>query len=153
MISPEILRRYPIFGVFNEAQLRTLAMITEEMRIPKDKTIFEENNPANELFFLVEGGIDLINIVQEQIRPENRREFSAGEVNPGELFGVSSFIKPFKYTTSAKTNTDSTVLIIDVVKLKNVIENDTVLGYLMIQQVAQQLLERLNLLRIQIATV
>jgi hypothetical protein len=30
MISPELLRRYPAFGNFNDAELRALALIAEE---------------------------------------------------------------------------------------------------------------------------
>lgn len=153
MISPEIFRRYPIFGVFNEQQLRTLAMITEEKPFSKGTTIFEESQPAEELYFLIEGGVDLFNVVREAVRPESKREFSSGEVNPGELFGVSSLIKPFVYTTSARTTTESKILVTDITTFNKFIEEDATLGYLMIQQVAQQLLERLNLLRIQIAIV
>lgn len=153
MISPETLRRYPIFGILNEQQLRILAMHTEEKTLADQTQVFTENEPAKELYFLIEGEIDLFNIIRDPLRPDWSKEFHTGEVNPGELFGVSSFIKPHLYTNSAKTTKNSKILIIDAVSLRNPEKENSGLDYLLLHQVAQQLLERLNLLRIQIAKV
>jgi hypothetical protein len=42
MISPELLRRYPFFGLLTEAQLKAIAMIAQETNFTDGTQIFKE---------------------------------------------------------------------------------------------------------------
>ena len=150
MISPEILRRYPIFGVFDDNQTKALAMITNELKINKGAVLFSQNEKAETLYFLIDGNVDLFQVVQDQIRPENNKEFPVGEVNPGELFGLSTVIEPNIYTAKGIASQPSTVLAIDGVEIRSLIEKDALLGKIIIHQIAKQLIERLNTVRTQL---
>ncbi len=59
MISPEILRRYPFFSFLTDAQRKALAMIAEEAACEAGAVIFEEGDPASDLYLLLDGSIDL----------------------------------------------------------------------------------------------
>jgi hypothetical protein len=41
MISLELLRRYPFFAGLDEAELKAIAMIADEVRVPAKTILFE----------------------------------------------------------------------------------------------------------------
>jgi CRP-like cAMP-binding protein len=151
MISPETLRRYPFFGIFNDAELKQLAMITNQLSIEKGTILFNQNEKANALYFLLEGNIDLFQTVQEEIRPENKKEYLVGEIDPGELFGVSTVIEPNIFTAGAKANLNSKILVINGIELRSLMDSDPLLAKNIYHKTAWQLLHRLNLNRTQLA--
>jgi CRP-like cAMP-binding protein len=151
MISPETLRRFPIFGIFNENQLKQLAMVTNQLSLEKGNILFNQNEKANALYFLVEGNIDLFQIAQEEIRPEKKKEYLVGEVNPGELFGISTVIEPNIYTAGAKAHLSSKVLVINGIELRSLMDTDPIFAKSVLHQTSKQLLQRLNSNRIQLA--
>jgi CRP-like cAMP-binding protein len=151
MISPETLRRFPIFGIFNDAQLKTIAMFTNERSFNEDTILFNQNEKADALFFLIEGNIDLFQVAQEEIRPEKKKLYLVGEVNPGELFGISTVIEPYIFTAGAKAHLPSKVLEINGVELRSAMESDPGFSSNVLHQIAKQLLQRLNNNRTQLA--
>jgi CRP/FNR family transcriptional regulator, cyclic AMP receptor protein len=151
MISPEILRRYPFFGIFSDSQLKSLAIISESISMDKGATLFYEGQSADKLFILMHGALDLINSVQEERRPENCKEYSVGEVNPGEPIGFSAITAPYTYTTTVRASNDSELIVIDADNLRILCQKDHDLAYNVLTQVNKYLLERLNWTRIQLA--
>ena len=151
MVSPEIFRRYPFFAGLTDAQLKALAVITTEVSYGKDEMIFEECDLANRLFLLIEGGVDLSYRSQEEFHPTNVKEFSVGEINPGEAFGTSSIIEPYEINATARTSKPSRVLVIDSINLRQLMENDMDLANKLYLQVIKTLKERMIDLRVQLA--
>jgi CRP-like cAMP-binding protein len=151
MISPELLRRYPFFSTLNATDLGNIAMITEEINVTEGYTLFEEKQAANGLFFLIEGGVDLNYKSEEEFRPKTAKVFPVGEVNPGEVFGISAVIDPYVYNASAKANTASKVLKIDSAGLLELMKSNPVMGYAFMHQIAKATLERLSYTRVQLA--
>ena len=151
MISPELLRRFQFFGLLNDNELKSVAMISDNVQYEKGATIFEESRPADAFFVLVNGSIDLLYTVIDAYHPENRKEFSVGEINPGEPFGISALIEPFVLTSTARAATPSEVIRIDGVALRAIMNIDAHLGSHLMRQVAKTAIERLHTTRIQLA--
>ena len=151
MISPERLRRFPFFGKFNDAQLRSLAMITVEIDYPSGTILFEEGKPASSLYLLIDGGVDLTFKSEEKFHPKTSKIFQLGEINPGEVFGISAVIEPNIYTATSTAAKDCLVLQIDSKALQAIIESDIDFGYILIRQIAKTALERLATTRVQLA--
>jgi CRP-like cAMP-binding protein len=150
MISPEILRRYPFFGPLNDAQLKAIAMIAEEVTFEKGETLFNERKTAEALFLLMEGSIDLYYTIEEE-HPELRKEFPVGEINPGEPFGISALIEPYVLTSTARASAPTHVIMISASSLRALCEVDKDLAFVFMRQVAKAALERLNATRVQLA--
>ncbi len=151
MISPETLRRFPIFGIFTDTQLKQLAMITNQLSLEEGIILFNQNEKADALFFLIDGNIDLFQSVQEETRPEKKKEYLVGEVNPGELFGISTVIEPNIFSAGAKAHLSSKILKINGIELRSLMDADPLLAKNVLHQTAKQLLQRLNLNRTQLA--
>lgn len=151
MISPELLRRYPVFGSLDDEQLKKVSMITEEDTVEKGTTIFNEGDPANTLYILVEGAVDLFFQSEEEYHPKSIREFSVGEINPGEVFSISALIEPHKLGATARTAQDCRILIVDAVELRKLCRQDQNMAYKCMKKITSALLERLMYARVQLA--
>jgi CRP-like cAMP-binding protein len=151
MISTEILRRYPFFAGFADAQLKQIAMLCQESIYQKGSTIFEECDQANRIFLLMDGSVDLFYRSQEEFHPTTVKEFFVGEINPGEAFGTSALIEPYEYNATARTSAESHVIEIDALALRNLMRQDLDLNNKLLLQVIKTLKERIMALRVQLA--
>lgn len=151
MVSPELLRRYVFFAGLSEEHLKEIAMIADEARYEKGAVIFEEGDEANSLFILETGNVDLFYRVEEPYHPKSLKEFHAGEINPGEAFGISSLVAPHILNATARASKDSTAIVIRAPELRQLIEADANLGCKVMTQIARTLKERLAATRVQLA--
>jgi CRP-like cAMP-binding protein len=151
MVSPELLRRYGFFAGLNGNQLKQIAMISEEVSYEKGETIFEECEQANALFILQSGNIDLFYRVVEENQPQNRKEYFVGEINPGEVFGVSALLEPYAMNATARAALKCSTVKIDADALRKLIQVDADLGFNLMMQTSKALMERLGATRVQLA--
>jgi len=151
MISPELLRRYPIFAGLNEAQLRAIAMIADEIDCDAGTVLLEEGKEADTLFLLINGGIDISYKSEEPYHPKGSKVFHVGDVNPGELFGISSLVDPYKYNATATSSQACQIIKFDAKALRTLADLDCSLGYTLLQQIAKTINERLAFTRVQLA--
>ena len=151
MISPELLRRYPFFGLLYDDQLKKIAMISEDESHDQGYTIFHEGKPAEALFLLISGSVDLYYLVEEEYHPELNKEFFVGEINPGEPFGISTLIEPHILTSTARAAEPVRLIRIDGAALHQLCDGDPRLSCVLTQQAARVAIERLAFTRVQLA--
>jgi len=151
MISPELLRRYPFFGPFNDDQLKAIAKISDEESVDSGEELFEECAPADSLYLLLEGSVELFYKSEEEFHPKTSREFSVGDINPGEVFAISSVISPYVINATGRTTRPSKYVKIDAKALRQMFEENPAMGYLAMHQVTKSLMERLASTRVQLA--
>jgi CRP-like cAMP-binding protein len=148
MVSPELLRRYPFFALLNDEQLKAIALIAEEKSYPKGTLLVKENTAATRLALLLEGDIDLIFSGGGEGAIVNSL---VGSIAPGEAYGVSSLIEPYKYTATARATMPVKVIEIDGTALRALVEVDRNMGYVMMRNVAIAVLERLRYTQVELA--
>jgi CRP/FNR family transcriptional regulator, cyclic AMP receptor protein len=152
MVSSELLRRYSFFGGLTDGQLRTLSMIADERTLEAGTVIFEECDTADKMYLLTEGNVDLSyrSIDEGHAYTTPPKEFYAGSINPGEVFGVSALIDPYKNNATAKASAPSRVIIMDAIELRKLLEADIQLAYNLTRQTVIVLMDRLISLRVQL---
>lgn len=143
MISPELLRRFPFFGIFNDSQLKELAMISEEITVEPNTILFKKGEQAKALYVLVDGNIDLIDYLTSELDPTYCKEFLAGEMEPGSVLAISALVEPYKLTATAKATQKSRLVVIDGHELQRLANEDIALGYALMRQVAKLAIERM----------
>lgn len=151
MISPELLRRYPFFGLLTETQLKAIAMIAQEVNIPSGSQIFKEGEKADALYLLLQGSVDLYYTVETEGLLDFSKEFLVGEINPGDAFGVSALVEPYIFTATAKADQNLRVISIDAVAMRALLEDDAKMSCVIMYQLAKAYAERLRSTRIQLA--
>ena len=153
MISPELLRRYPFFGVFNDAQLKEIAMISEEMIVEAGSILFKKGDKATALYVLIDGNIDLLDYITSEVDPTYCKEFIAAEMEPGSILAISALIAPFKLTATAKTTKKSRLIVIDGKELEHIEAKDGQFSGTLMHQVAKLALERMTTSRTLLAAL
>ena len=151
MVSPELLRRYPFFGELNASQLKAIAMISEEVSFTKDAVLLEEGQPANAIYLLMDGEVDLYYRSEKEKGSKVRKELLAGVINSGDVFAISGLIEPYLYTATVRAAKNSHVLKIDAAALRALMSKQCEMGYVLMQQIAKAAMERLNYTRVQLA--
>lgn len=151
MISPELLRRYPFFGLLTDAQLKAIAMIAQEVNIPAGTEFFKEGARADTFYLLLQGSVDLFYTVDTEGLLDFNKEFLVGEINPGDAFGISALIEPYLFTATARADQDIRVIRMDAVALRALLEEDPKMSCVIMSQVAKAYAERLQSTRVQLA--
>ena len=151
MVSPEVLRRYEFFSGLNPAHLNAIAMLTEEVSLDEDATIFETDQPAEYLYVMVDGCVELHYVAVDEISPELRKELFVSEMNPGDPFGISALLEPFVYQGTVRTRCPSHVLRVEAGGLRALSEVDPQINAALMRQMAQAALSRLHDTRILLA--
>jgi CRP/FNR family transcriptional regulator, cyclic AMP receptor protein len=141
MVSNELLRRYTLFSGLNHEQLTELCMISDIYEYQAEQVIFEAGESASHLCFVLEGKVDLLT------------EFPDGsqkawmDVTSGFLLCWSSVIKPYRYSFSAQAAKPVQMLKIDGPKLRELMDKDHDLGYVLMTHIAHALAERVRATR------
>ena len=152
MISPELVRRYPVFWCLNDAQQKALSMIADTVAYPKATAIFKEGEPATTLFLLQEGNVSLAMHTALGSEPGTPgKELFVGEINPGEMFGIPATLADATYNSTAYATSVCRVIQVDAEELHKVMSMDCSMGYCMMQQMLRMALERLRLTHIHLA--
>ena len=154
MVSPELLRRYPFFGTLDDGQLKQVAMVCEKSEFEKDATLYQECGSADQLFLLIEGSVDLFYRSEEEFATKDSpapKEYLVGEVNPGEVFGVSGLVEPYQYNTTARAARKCSVICLDAVALRALFSDDGHLAFKLMVHTTRTTLDRMAGLRAQLA--
>lgn len=151
MISPEVFRRYPFFGFMNDAQLKGVAMVAEEVVFRPGETILEAGQPAKDLYFLLEGNAEYYYLVTTEHDPDYRQEYYISDFDPGDIFGISALIEPYVYTSTVRAGKKGCRAIrLEASALRALCEVDHDLSCGLLRAVAEAAMERLQSTRAQL---
>jgi len=134
MVRIGLLKKFEAFRGLSEDQLLRIQPFCEMLSFQKDAKLFTEGNPAEHLWLVVEGAVDL-----RFELPDNRpttEEHTVSSVKVGkrgqvaQTFGWSCFVPPYKMRLSAYCVADKTS-IVRVAKsaLIKEFEKDPQMGY------------------------
>lgn len=152
MISPELLRRYTFFSGLTDTQLNKIVMLSEEIEYEEGETIFNEGDQANTIYLLLDGEVDLFFTAEEDYSPKTSKQFAAGEINVGEVFGVSAFIEPYTTNAEARAARDSRILRIDALTLRSQFPEDLSMAFCIMNAIARTTRDRMTGLHAQLAS-
>jgi CRP-like cAMP-binding protein len=151
MITPDFLKRFDLFGRLTEPELIAIAGMAEEGNVPQGVTLFEEKGPATAFYFLIEGYIDLYQRSFDTLYSKMSRDLLVGVIHPREIFGLSAIVEPYLYNSTGRTAQPCNFIKFDGPRLRSLIEEDCLLGYIFMKQISLALAERLMDTRVQLA--
>lgn len=159
MISPEILRRYPLFAGLKHDHLVAVADAAEEIQVEAGHYFFREDDQLDTIYVNVRGAVAVVIELPDPAAAESvagqltgsipTKDAVVSTVGPGEAFGWSSLVPPHVSTATTKALTDCTVIAIDCTGFRKTFETDCEFGWLMTQKAAQILRQRLKDLRLE----
>lgn len=149
MISPEILRRFPLFAGLDDDMLKQIAMLGDEREMDAEEWLFHEGDDAHTLFLLLDGAVSLT--INMDSKGERMEEVTTLGMN--EVIGWSAMVEPCCYTLGGQTATKSTVAAIDGDGLRTLMDENPETGYLMMRAIARLIGERLVNMRVQFVSM
>jgi CRP-like cAMP-binding protein len=133
------LKACHLFKGFSEDRYERFLKVTETVVIGKHEWIFREGNPADRLYCIQEGAVELLTRLDENI------ELPIAILrSPGSHFGTSSLVAPYTYSLSARSFANSTLLFVKRDRLMVLIQQDPELGYILMKNLATTFLSRLK---------
>ena len=101
--------------------------------------MFHEGKPANSLYLLLDGQIELVT------RVENGIEIPVAIIRPDNgCLGIGALVEPHQYSLSARCLSDSVVLKIEQSQLHRLMHDDVEMRCTIMTNLAQKLLNRLK---------
>ena len=135
----EILSSCYLFKGLSPLQIDNLARITTEISIEKDAWLFHEGDAADCLYLLVDGAMDLLTTIENDVELPTARLRTGGD-----CFGTGALVEPFQYSLSARCADTANLLTITRDDLAETIQKDCDFGRIVMENLSVHYLERLR---------
>lgn len=112
-----------------------------------DTILFREGQSAEDLYLVVDGRVAI------EMHIPGRGAQIVDTVEACETLGWSWLVAPYRWFFDARALTDTTVVRVDAVVLRNLADSDPAFGYALLRQVAAVMLERMQAARMRLADV
>jgi len=147
MVPVEILKRLDIFDGLTEAEMKSITEIAELRECPKGSVIFKENQDAEMLYVLLLGNIAI------HFETGRHQEAIVHSVGAGQAFGWSALVQPYQFTASARCVNNSKLVCIDRKKLRDLLNMDCHMGFVIMEKLAELVSTRLRDTRLQLISL
>ena len=128
-----------LFARLSEPQLERVLSISGDKQIQKGRWLFHEGQEAENFYLIKEGAIELLTVVDENI------EIPIAMIRAQNgCIGIGSLVPPFRYSLSARAAKNSRLLVFQRADLEALKRDDPGLVCIMMNNLAQKLLERLK---------
>ena len=148
MISIKDLRESDLFKGLDGKQLQLFIKHFTEGNFQSGEMIFFQGKPARNLYILLEGEVTLGIKARWEI---DITAYSVGK--KGEVFGLSTLIKPYRNNVSAASNKKTRVLFINGEILRKLMKQHSKVGIEIMERVAEIYFNRLNSTRAMITNL
>ena len=140
----EMLRQMDFFHDFTDEHLQRLAAICEEAEFQTHQQVFQEHDPADQVYLVVSGKLSLV-ICAPKV---GCRQIT--EATPGELVGWSPLLGRPRLSDTATALAPTKLLMFNGSELLKLCDDDHELGYRFMKKTAMVLGERLGATRVQL---
>ncbi len=138
MRKPKMIKQAAIFQDLTDEQLARIDERGEHRTATEGDTIFAEGSSGHSLFVLLEGRV--------QISVKMSRDSEQAPVHtvvPGEVFGEFAFVTNQERSATARASQDSAYFAFKRETFHELADEDPKLGYVVLREVGQILVERL----------
>jgi len=137
-MDSDLLARFALIEDFSEVQIEVLKPIIEDIRFNTDQVIFNQGDPADYLYFVLDGRVSI------RFKPDDGPELTVSEVDQGEVFGWSSALGSHRYTSSAICSECGLFIRLEGEDLKNLCQENPETGILILNRLAGVIARRLR---------
>jgi CRP/FNR family cyclic AMP-dependent transcriptional regulator len=149
MISPEVLRRYPLFASIEDPLLKKVAMTGDVISVDKRTWLFREGEDARNLYLVLKGEV----MIRVSVGTEILRQIGVLKIGKGEILGWSALVEPYSYQLGAECIQNCELARFDGIQLSELMTHHPHLGYIFMSRVTQVIGERLLNLRIRLVSL
>lgn len=127
-----------LFRDIASGDMEKIRAISSEIHIPENEWLFRKDQPAERLYLVKNGAIELLIEVNGTI------DIPITLIRPGDgCAGIGALVEPYTYSLSGRCAQDSILLAIRRSDILELIERDAGLGLAIMTNLARKLSERL----------
>jgi CRP-like cAMP-binding protein len=149
MISPEALRRFPLFAGVEGGLLRMLSATAQRMHSPANETLYHEGDHAHSFYILLRGEIEL----RIAMGGKCLAHFGLSSLGMNDILGWAALIEPYEYPTSAFCLDACELIAFDSLKLSELIGHQPQLGHMLMNRLLAIVSGRLTYMHIRMASL
>ena len=138
MVGLEYLRKSDLFEGLADDELVAIARISHEESFPAGATLFVENEPARNLFIVVQGRVVIL------FNIGRGRQTVVDTVCPNASFGWSAMVPPYVMTGTAKAVESARVIAVPGDSLRSICKQSCSTCYTIMEKVAAMASTRLR---------
>jgi CRP-like cAMP-binding protein len=143
MVSIDLLKNFKLFERFSDEELKKFSDLSTKEFYKAGVQLWKKGEPATRLLLLEEGKVIMtLDIDSGPHRPP--MQVTVDIAAKGQGLGWSSVVEPYVYTRSVRCLDDSTIIVFDGLKLRELLDSDKALGYKFMQSIARLLRNRLS---------
>ncbi|MCP3979404.1 MAG: Crp/Fnr family transcriptional regulator [bacterium] len=145
MVEIDTLREIHFFKAASEDTFKTLSMVSEEITLDAGTEIFTRGEPAEFLYFLTRGEVEI------QYNAESGARCTVDRIGPGDLMVWSAVVEPHVHTSFGVAKTDGEAISVDADRLRQLMREDHDFGQSLMSKLVQVVASRLTGARRQLA--
>ena len=128
---PDRLDKNEVFQFLRPDQLRAISDVARVVEYDAGQTIYERGTKADHFFVVLEGQVSL------RLPGQNGVSIQIDELTEGAVFGSCVCFQLVDYTLNAQCTRDSKVLKIESATLKELMDQDLLMGYTIQTQISR----------------
>jgi CRP-like cAMP-binding protein len=140
MVSADILKDFQLFEGLGTGELAEVARLCRQRSYEEGSIILTAGGSAEDIYLLKDGEVD---IQVEVVIYDLEARASVYTVREGEAFAWSALVPPHKLTASARARQKSEVVTINGKELIDLLEKNTHMGYVVMQNLSKVISSRL----------
>jgi len=138
------LKKIKVFEECTDEELQAVANICRSVAIQEGDRVFEAETPADFLYFLAEGVVELRFKVTHYLATN---EITIDRIRKGEVFGWSALAEPKAYTLSALVVQGGELLKVPAADMRTLCSSNHHFGYVLMKNISAIIGERFDLTR------
>ncbi len=131
MVPVEVLRSLPVFAGVSAEALRALAAIADERAFQAGEVLWRPGDPALWMYVIRQGQVDIV------YETSGGKHCVVDTVVGGELTAWSALVEPYRYTALSVAREAGRAVCVQAAGLRQLCEQDAVLGYHLAMQIAK----------------
>ncbi len=132
------------FGECTDDELKAVAALSDIVSVKAGETIFEAGSPADYLYVLADGYVNLRFRVTSYGAP---KDVTIDRKSEGDILGWSAATKPYSFSLTAVADSDCRLWKILGADLKRMCSENDHFGHVFMENMADIIGQRLNILR------
>jgi CRP-like cAMP-binding protein len=137
MSTASVLKGHGLFQSLAADEVEAISRLSSVKRLKRGDVVFRENAQASHVFVLLEGAVQL-----RLATETGDLGVVVSRIEEGELFGLSPMLGSFAYTATAQCVEDSEALAIEAKPFRELLQQDCMIGFHIMSQVAQAFFSR-----------
>ncbi len=140
----ELLKSHPLFEDFPNNYLDDLSECAREAHFSEGSYIILNGKQADSFFIIRKGFVSI------QVQSPYQSAITIQTLGAGDLLGWSWIFPPYQWHFDAEAVEATEVFVLDALCVRGKCENNKLLGYELMQRLAQLMMERLVATRLQL---